>query len=130
MLDDSRDLQQAVAYANRAAAPATVAVFGMGADGHTASLFPRMRGLPGALASPQDYVGVDASGCDGAQGWPQRISLTPAGIAHAATRLLLIRGEQKLALLHVAMSGDAIDELPVRALWSVPGSPLEVYWCP
>jgi len=124
------DFDESVALANRASTHSSVVVLGMGPDGHTASLFPGMHNLGEALASPSHYVGVDASGCPGAQGWNKRISLTPAGMASASCRLLLIRGPQKLDLLQTALSGDDMQELPVRAALHLPGSPLQVHWCP
>ena len=41
---------------------ASVAILGMGEDGHTASLFPGARDLARALSSKSDYVAFDASG--------------------------------------------------------------------
>jgi 6-phosphogluconolactonase len=124
-------LEDAVQAANLDAQQAAdIAVLGMGGDGHTASLFPGMHGLAQALASPQAYVAVDASGCPGAGPWPRRISLTPAGLAPATTRLLLIRGEDKRALLQRALAGDDALELPIRIAFTTPGARLRVHWCP
>ena len=54
------------------------------------------RARPGRSAAVGvDYVAVDASGCAGAGDWLRRISLTPAGLAPAQARMLLIRGERK-----------------------------------
>ena len=125
------ELGDAVQAANLDARQAAdVVALGMGADGHTASLFPRMHGLAQALASPQAYVAVDATGCSGAGAWPRRISLTPAGLAPATTRLLLVRGEEKRALLQRALAGDDPLELPIRIAFTTPGARLRVHWCP
>lgn len=125
-----RSLDESVREANRRAGSASVALLGMGPDGHTASLFPGARGLAQALASQDDYVSVDAAGCNVAGNFPLRISLTPAGLARARLRLLLVRGEAKRKLLERALAGTDTLELPVRALFTLPGAPLHIHWCP
>jgi 6-phosphogluconolactonase len=126
-----RSIEEAVADANlHARQPAGIVVLGMGDDGHTASLFPRMRGLDDALESRNAYVAVDASGCAGAGPWPRRISLTPAGLAPAPTRLLLLRGPGKRERFERALAGSDMRAMPVRLAFLTPGAPLHVYWSP
>lgn len=131
MTQAGRNLEGAVATANaHARRVAAVAVFGMGDDGHTASLFPGMQGLDRALASPRDYVAVDASGCPGAQQWTSRISLTPHGISRIAHRLLLIQGARKRAAFEQAIASNDRERWPVLVLLERGhGAPLEVHWC-
>src|SRR5690554_1532019 len=126
-----RAIEEAVATANmHARMPADVVVLGMGQDGHTASLFPHMIGLEQALSTPAPYVAVDATGCPGAGRWLRRISLTPAGLQPAHTRILLIRGEAKRELLYSVAAGDDPMEYPARIALLTPGAPLHVHWCP
>jgi 6-phosphogluconolactonase len=126
-----RNIEAAVADANlHAHHPPAIVMLGMGDDGHVASLFPHMRGLDAALGSDNAYVAVDASGCPGAGPWPRRISLTPAGLAPARTRLLLLRGADKRAVFERALDGDDPREMPVRIAIYTPGAALHVYWCP
>jgi 6-phosphogluconolactonase len=122
---------EAVASANLHAhhSPGVV-VLGIGDDGHTASLFPGMRGLSEALASRNAYVAVDATGCPGAGPWTRRISLTPAGLAPAHTRLLMLRGTAKRGHFVQALAGDDVRAMPVRISFLTPGAALQVYWAP
>ncbi|BDU16253.1 6-phosphogluconolactonase [Lysobacter auxotrophicus] len=131
MTQAGRNLEGAVATANaHARREATVAVFGMGDDGHTASLFPGMNDAERVLASPRDYVAVDAQGCPGARQWTRRISLTPRGIARIAHRLLLIQGERKRAVFEQAVAAGDRQRWPVLVtLDSSYGTPLDVHWC-
>ncbi|QGW64789.1 6-phosphogluconolactonase [Lysobacter soli] len=131
MTQAGRNLEGAVATANaHARREATVAVFGMGEDGHTASLFPGMADAERVLTSPRDYVAVDAHGCPGAQRWPRRISLTPHGMKRIAHRLLLIQGARKRAVFEEAIASGDVQRWPVLAtLESSYGTPLDVHWC-
>ncbi|MGV7202822.1 6-phosphogluconolactonase [Xanthomonas axonopodis pv. cajani] len=127
-----KQLPECVHTANlqaRHAEPACLAVLGMGGDGHTASLFPGATDLPKALASPQPYASLDATGCPGSNQWPLRITLTPAGLASIPTRLLLLRGKQKLDVLQAALAGDDVNEYPIRVALQQPGPRLRVHWC-
>ena len=126
-----RSVEEAVTVANMHAAHAAgIVVLGMGDDGHVASLFPGMIGLADALESPRPYVAVDATGCPGAGPWTRRVSLTPAGLAPAHTRLLLIRGARKREVLDQVLAGDDPMEFPVRIAFTTPGVPLRILWCP
>lgn len=130
MLMPPHSIEDSVRAANRATRAGAVAVLGMGEDGHVASLFPHTSSLAAALDATGDYVAFDAGMAPVAAPWPQRISLTPAGLARTATRLLLLRGEGKRALLMHALEGRDPLELPVRLAFGLPGDPLRIHWCP
>jgi len=116
--------------ASTANAAFSLVLLGMGDDGHTASLFPGSPDLPGALAAPEPYRAFDAHGCPGAGAWPLRITLTPAGWAPAARRLLLIRGAHKRQLYERAVHDADPLVLPVSAAIRTGVCPLDVHWCP
>ena len=101
-----------------------VLVLGMGDDGHTASLFPNSPNLAEALKA------------DGIRRcWPmlapsvphQRLTMSRALLATASYTVLSIAGDSKLETLSVALAGDDVASMPIRAFLQ---PTLEIYWCP
>jgi 6-phosphogluconolactonase len=123
-------IEDSVRDANRHPVAGAVCVLGMGEDGHTASLFPGSADLAAAFNSADDYIAFDAGSAPVAQPWPKRITLTPAGLARTATRVLLLRGARKREVLVRALEGEDAFELPVRAAFALPGESLRIHWAP
>ncbi len=110
--------------------PLTVAVLGMGDDGHTASLFPGADGL-GAGLDPAQKARVVAIGPHGV---PQpRMSLSLAALAAARHLLLMIAGDEKWRVYRealAALDANAVADMPVRAVLAQDHAPVEVFWAP
>ncbi len=89
-------------------------LFGIGADGHIASLFP---GSPAVSEQEQRVVPVEGPG---SLGW--RMTVTPPVIAAAGSRLVLACGSRKAAAVERALVGSgAVSDCPARlvreAVW-------------
>ena len=111
------------------AAPFAATVLGMGADGHTASLFPGAANLAEALdpACRVDAVRVRFDPLPPEAPF-ERISMTARRLLHADSVLLLLTGTAKRAVLEEALADPA--RHPVGALLHAPGSTLDIHWSP
>lgn len=115
---------------NALARPFDLVVLGMGADGHTASLFPGARGLAEAL-------GEDASACAAIRPDPlppeapyPRMTLTARTLLDSRRVVLLIAGSSKRAVYEEALAGSDPQAMPVRAILHQDRTPVEVHWAP
>jgi len=104
--------------------PLDVCVLGMGADMHTASLFPGADRLAEALdpACPQALLPLHAPGAAEA-----RVSLTAPAIRNAGRVYLLIHSAEKWAALEAAQSAASTAEAPVRVALERAGPVKVVY---
>lgn len=107
--------------------PLTVAILGMGDDGHTASFFPGGDRL-GEAIDPKTHALVVSMRADAA-GEP-RITLTLPVLLAAKKLVLHVEGETKKAVLDEALSGDDANQMPIRAVIGHAPNPLEVVWAP
>lgn len=106
--------------------PFDAVLLGMGADGHTASLFPGAASLEGALT-------VEGRACMAirAPGAAQpRMTLTLSALLDARRIVLLITGEAKRRTLERALSGTDARRMPVRAVLRQERIPIEIHWAP
>ena len=111
MKADASDLEAAAAeYEVHVAAPLDVLLLGVGADGHTASIFPgspiateRTRRVAAVLNSPRPPR--------------RRLTLTPRAIEEAAEVMVLAAGSDKAeAMVRVFEDGEDVVEVPARLL--------------
>jgi 6-phosphogluconolactonase len=106
-----------------AALPIDVLVLGMGADMHTASLFPGAPELAAALADDApDLVEITPPGQPEA-----RLTLTARVLRASPVIHVLITGPDKLAALETALKDGPVAEAPVRAVLTAPG-PVTVHY--
>lgn len=113
--------------------PWSLCLLGMGNDGHTASLFPFAKGLSEALDlsdSQSVCSAIEAKKSEVTGEITERMSLSLSGLLQAERLLLIITGEEKRLVYEQAMSGDDIEEMPVRAVLKQRQLPIDVYWAP
>jgi len=107
--------------------PFSVVVLGMGADGHTASLFPETDGLDAALdLNNRSMLAVLQPATV-----PQlRITLTRAALLQSRFRYLHITGEEKRNVLTDALDQDGKNPPPIASFFEKHLPPISVYWSP
>ena len=112
--DPADGLDSVIAGLGNDALPLDIAVLGMGADMHTASLFPGALGLDAALApDAPPAVAITAPGAE-----EPRVTLSARVLAEAGARHILITGAEKRAALERAQSLSDPQEAPVLAVLS------------
>ena len=124
-----------------------LALLGMGADGHTASIFPGSRLLAGVdddfllddpetgpLRSDLPTPSLDSFGSerlcapvyDAPKPPAQRVTMTPYVLNLARQVIVLVAGDDKVAAVSAALESDArVAEIPIRAIAPVTG---ELVW--
>lgn len=133
MRGDAQCIDIAVREANEAYAcdllAPTVAMLGMGTDGHTASWFPGSRTLDEVadLSAKPSVIAVDAGGCPVAGDCPDRLTVNLSVIHQAGHAVLLIFGSEKRDVFEAALGRPAAQN-PIRYAIDVLGDRLSVYW--
>jgi len=107
--------------------PITVAILGMGDDGHTASFFPKGDRLAYAI-DPTSHLLVSPMRAEAA-GEP-RITLTLPVLLAATMLVLHVEGEGKKTVLETALAGKDATEMPIRAVVAHSPHPLQIVWAP
>ena len=104
--------------------PVDVLVLGMGADGHTASLFPQMPGLAHYLSAECEPLCVPVPA---EVERLARLSMTARMILTARHKLLVITGEDKRRTLNRALEEADPMSMPIEAFLS---APMDIFYSP
>ncbi len=103
--------------------PFDAVVLGMGADGHTASLFPDAPNIDEALNSEASCVIQEIPRLPSA-----RMSLTIKVLLESHSIHLLLFGDEKRQVLDKAIGPGAVAEYPVRGVLHQTAVPVTVWW--
>jgi 6-phosphogluconolactonase len=103
----------------------TVVILGMGDDGHTASLFPGSTALAAGLdlESGRSCIAVTPT-----EAPHERMSMTLPRLLDTECLIIHISGENKQKVLDQALSGNNVEELPIRSVLQQTQVPVTVYW--
>ena len=108
--------------------PLDLACLGMGADGHTASIFPGPD-YDAALNGPRARraIGVRPEPLPEAAPVP-RVTLTAAALASARTVMIVISGAEKRRVLEQALKEGPLASAPIGRVLSAMEVPIDIFW--
>lgn len=105
--------------------PFDVVILGMGADAHTASLFPHNEALEKAFDMQNESLCISMMPSTAPH---MRMSLTRKAILSAKHIYLHIEGEEKFGVYEEALGGDDIYTMPIRSILNDGDNTIEVYY--
>jgi 6-phosphogluconolactonase len=109
--------------------PLDLALIGMGADGHVASIFPGPD-YDAALNGPRarKAIGVRPEPLPDAMPVP-RVTLTKAALVSARVVTMMLSGKDKQKVLKKALKDGAASPLPVGRLLADLEMDIDIHWC-
>lgn len=112
--------------------PFSLAILSMGNDGHTASLFPKATGVEAALdpSNPNLTAAITAKQSEVTGPNTERMTMTLSALLKTERLIILLTGEDKLAVFNAAQKPGSISDMPIRSLLQQDQVPVELYWAP
>ncbi|HEX8224827.1 MAG TPA: 6-phosphogluconolactonase [Allosphingosinicella sp.] len=108
--------------------PLDLACLGMGADGHTAGIFPGPD-LERAVAGPRERraVGVRPDPMPD-EAAVERVTLTAPALTSARAIMIVIAGAEKRRLLEQAIKEGPLSSVPIGRVLAAVDAPIDIFW--